>query len=122
MPKAKFAPPPAKMKPIVINPQTGPFEKLIEQTQDACDAKNDGPDPTCNQAKIVDKGKKDAAQKKKQSKPRMPPPDRLDYQNLSIASPTAHLSFAIEEEKALKTDGEWEKEWYPGYSKPWLEK
>jgi hypothetical protein len=52
----------------------------------------------------------------------MPPPDRLDYQNLSIASPTAHLSFAIEEEKALKTDGEWEKEWYPGYSKPWLEK
>ena len=110
------------MKPIVINPQTGPFEKLIEQTQDACDAKKDGSDPTCNQAKIVDKGKKDAAQKKKQSKPRMPPPDRLDHQNLSIASPTAHLSFAIEEEQALRTDGEWEKEWYPGYSKPWLEK
>jgi len=65
MPKAKFAPPPAKMKPIVINPQTGPFEKLIEQTQDACDTKNDGPNPTCNQTKIVDKGKKDAAQKKK---------------------------------------------------------
>jgi hypothetical protein len=52
----------------------------------------------------------------------MPPPDRLDHQNLSIASPTAHLSFAIEEEQALRTDGEWEKEWYPGYSKPWLEK
>ena len=65
MPEAKFAPPSTKMKPIFINPQTGPLEKLIEQTQDARDAKKDGPNPTGNQAKIVNEGEKDAAHKKK---------------------------------------------------------
>ena len=40
----------------------------------------------------------------------MPPADWLDDQSVSLFSPTAHFSFAIEEEQALKTDGEWEKE------------
>jgi hypothetical protein len=49
MPKAKVSKPPAKMKPILINPQTGPFEKLIEQAQDAYHAQSDRSDPTGNQ-------------------------------------------------------------------------